>query len=121
MMQTRSIACKNCRHFLNDHYDPFTLRYGKCTIVKSNPWVDITPNLVDGSTNNIQPKNEYQYASSMRKYGDCGIDGKLFEAERDMVKQFYNKYGCSTITMAKIYVVIFIVMFVLGIIMGMFA
>ncbi len=113
----KPIACKSCRHFLNDHYDPFTLRYGKCIIVKNSTWAHITPNLVDGST--IQPKNEYMYASLVRKYGDCGIDGKLFEVERDMVKQFYNKYGCGIIIMVKIYVVIFIVMFILGIIMGM--
>ena len=91
------VACKNCRHFLNDSGIPFTLKYGKCALTREDIPSRVDP--VDGAVE--KPVVNYSFASSARKsYGDCGVDGKLFELETDRVRLIRNRFAAPVKAMA---------------------
>jgi hypothetical protein len=93
------VACKNCRHFLNDVGFPFTLKYGKCSFTREDIPSRVDP--VDGTME--KPVVNYSYASTARKpYGGCGVDGKLFELETDRVRMMCNRYAAPAKTAAAI-------------------
>jgi hypothetical protein len=84
------VACKNCRHFFNDSVIPFTLKYGKCGLTRNDIPSRVDP--VDGAVE--KPVVDYSYASTERQsYGDCGMDGNLFELETDRLRLMRNWYA----------------------------
>lgn len=87
-MAQGSRLCKDCRHFLND-YGGLGLKYGKCALTSRTTSPKIDP--VDGAR--LGSTRELSYASLERAaYGECGIDGALYEYEADARVRFRNAW-----------------------------
>ena len=90
--------CKNCRHFVNDHTMPLSMRYGKCRLN-----VERVPERIDPIDGRLVPaSNMPKYASITRKHGDCGEDGRLFEPETSERKRFLNEHGGTALYGASV-------------------
>jgi hypothetical protein len=90
-------ACKDCRHFYNDFGVPYTLRFGRCRLARTESPAMRHP--VDGAM--VKPLVEYSYASAARaNFGMCGVEGKLFERETDLVQLARNRYQGPALTVA---------------------
>lgn len=64
--------CIDCKHFKKDLFSDN--KYGKCAvapIVLEDDNYDVTGIV-------LQEKNDHQFCSIERRYGECGVDGKLF-------------------------------------------
>ena len=64
--------CIDCKHFKKAFFSDD--KYGKCAV---SPVVIEDDNYeVTGIV--LQEKNDHQFCSIERRYGECGVDGKLF-------------------------------------------
>ena len=64
--------CIHCKHFKKDIFS--SDKYGKCAvapIVLEDDNYDVTGIV-------LQEKNDHQFCSIERRYGECGVEGKLF-------------------------------------------
>jgi hypothetical protein len=64
--------CIHCKHFKKDIFSPD--KYGKCAVAP----IVIEDDNYDVTGIVLQEKNDHQFCSIERRYGECGVEGKLF-------------------------------------------
>jgi hypothetical protein len=68
--------CIHCKHFKKAFFSDD--KYGKCAVAP----IVIEDDNYDVTGIVLQEKNDHQFCSIERRYGECGVEGKLFEPKK---------------------------------------
>ena len=103
MIHIKPPACKDCRHFVNDHSIPMTTKFGRCRLAVVHEPARIDP--VDGAL--VPATDRLGYASierSNRGGGEGGACGELaarFDPQTDLAALAWNQHGGTLKTSAQ--------------------
>jgi hypothetical protein len=64
--------CIHCKHFKKDIFSDN--KYGKCAVAP----IVLEDDNYEATGIVLQEKNDHQFCSIERRYGECGVEGKLF-------------------------------------------
>ena len=102
-------ACKDCRHFVNDHSIPMTTKFGRCRLAVVHEPARIDP--VGGAL--VPATDRLGYASIERSIhreglGACGELAARFDPQTDLAALAWNQHG-GTLKSAAQFVALLVV------------